>query len=131
MMKLGDRKKLMNYIEYLVSLDKLKKVPKKKKKMKRRGSFTVSQRDKLQQTLLSVESRISEAENEDETWKEESEKSSINKSKLKKNLHKGFDTEDWDQYNLNLAHEIQFHSQMTIESKEESQKSNQQIRASD
>lgn len=68
-MKLGDRKKLMNYIEYLVSLDKIKKAPKKKKKVKRRGSFTLSNRDKLQQTLLSVESRISEAENEDETWK--------------------------------------------------------------
>lgn len=86
-MKLGDRKRLTNYIQYLTSLNKTKKAEQKKKTPKRRGSINLSSsKSKLKQTILSVQQRISEAENEDEAVKEETEK-------LKKiNLHKNYDT---------------------------------------
>ena len=65
-MKLGDRKRLTNYIKYLANIYKEKKKESKKKTLKQNNPLSKSRKNKnLYQKLNSVENPIIEQDDED------------------------------------------------------------------
>ena len=125
-MRLGDRKRLMNYINYLSNLTKPKKGLQKKnsKNIPKRNSFR-TQTSSMKKAIMSVaHNRIEEQI--DEEWKE-SEEALLHEDDLKKK--KNFVTEDWDIYNSN-AYEL-YKSEVVTERKSEDKQSKLSEKRSD
>ena len=95
-MKLGDRKKLKNYIGYISSLDKKNKTKKLPTK-NRRGSFNARAGKKGKYHSIFVGSIDEEIIEEDAEYGQDSPRS----SRVKEKTNKIFDT-DWDQFNSNI-----------------------------
>ena len=88
-MKLGDRKRLMNYITYISSLHKPKKSV-VKKNVKKRGSSFRTQTSVMKKIMESVEGSVI-MEKSDEEWQESEYRSGTDFQPEKRN----FETENW------------------------------------
>lgn len=88
-MKLGDRKRLMNYITYISSLHKPKKSV-VKKNVKKRGSSFRTQTSVMKKIMESVEGSVI-MEKSDEEWQESEYRSGTDFQTEKRN----FETENW------------------------------------